>query len=95
MSTPNPLVAALIDALTDDDLADLAHRLQPHLADQRRSAEADDLLTTRETASYLRCGRQRVYDLRHAGDLAPERDGARLLFRRRELDRYLAERAGR
>lgn len=95
MSTPNPLIAAVIDALTDDDLADLAQRLQPHLLNQRRAAEEDDLMTTEEAAGYLRCDRQRIYDLRHSGALTPQRDGTRLLFRRRDVDRYLAERAGR
>jgi len=47
-------------------------------------------LTVDEAAKYFRCERQRVYDLVHAGDLEPRRDGRRLLFTREQLDSYLA-----
>jgi excisionase family DNA binding protein len=43
-----------------------------------------------EAADYLRCSRQRVYDLVHAGRLVPRRDGRRLLFHRDDLDAYLS-----
>lgn len=46
-------------------------------------------LNTDEAAEYLRCSRQRVFDLVHAGALEPARDGRRLLFRSDDLDRYL------
>jgi excisionase family DNA binding protein len=89
------LAAALLEDLEDDDLQALAERLRPLLG-IRSSAGESDLLTAQEAADYLRCrNRQRIYDLVHAGEITPERDGKRLLFRRAELDRHTRSRAGR
>jgi excisionase family DNA binding protein len=64
------------------------------LLDERGQLEPDDpLLDVDETAEYMRCKRQRVYDLHHARKIFAVRDGTRLLFRRSELDRYLEGRA--
>jgi excisionase family DNA binding protein len=46
-------------------------------------------LSVRETADYLRCSRQRVYDLLSQGALRRLKDGARVLVARDELDAYL------
>lgn len=54
------------------------------------SAPASPWLTVDETANYLRSARQRVYDLVNSGALEPARDGRRLLFKRDQLDAYLA-----
>jgi excisionase family DNA binding protein len=50
---------------------------------------APDILTVGETAQYMRCTRQAVYDRVHQGAIEPLRDGRRLLFRRAALDAYL------
>lgn len=74
--------AELVDAV--------AERVVDLLADRTAAAgPVSPWLTTDEAAEYLRCGRQRVFDLVHAGTLEPARDGRRLLFRRDALDRYL------
>ena len=47
-------------------------------------------LTFAEAATYARCSRQRIYDLRSSGRLTRHADGSRVLVDRRELDAYLA-----
>jgi excisionase family DNA binding protein len=42
-----------------------------------------------EAADYLRCSKQRVYDLTASGRLPVSKDGTRSLFRREWLDAYL------
>lgn len=42
-----------------------------------------------EAAAYLRCAKQRVYDLVSAGALERAGDGRRLLFHRDALDAYV------
>jgi len=82
--------------------ADFALTVPPELVDAiaRRAAEivAKDLqpattspwLTTDEAAAYLRANRQRVFDLTSQGRLKVHKDGARNLYRREDLDVYLA-----
>ena len=42
-----------------------------------------------EAADYLRCSRQRVYDLKSSGRIVSAQDGKRSLFHRDVLDAYL------
>lgn len=73
---------ALIDAIAD--------AVASRLAGQAPSGPSP-YLTVEEAADYLRGGRQRIYDLTHAGRLEPRRDGRRLLFHRDDLDAYLRD----
>jgi len=73
---------ALIDAIADA----VALRLNG----QAPASSVSPYMTVDEAAAYLRCSRQRVYDLVHDGKLEPRRDGRRLLFHRVDtLDAYL------
>ena len=45
-------------------------------------------LSVREAADYLRCSRQRVYDLLSQGALTRLKDGTRVLVARAEVDAY-------
>jgi excisionase family DNA binding protein len=70
----------------------LARALAPLVAEllaARAPATPSPYLTPDEAAAYMRCGRQRVYDLVSEGRLARVKDGARLLVRRDDVDRYL------
>jgi excisionase family DNA binding protein len=87
-----PIVTALLSELDDEALDRLAELLAPRLARRIAPTPATPWLDVDEAAAYLRCSRQRVYDLRHAGVLKPHRDGRRLLFRRDDLDAYLERR---
>jgi excisionase family DNA binding protein len=88
----NDLAHALVRALEPDDLEALAERLRPLLG-LRAPEDDDDLLTADEAAEMLRCKRQRIYDLRHQGELRAFRDGRRVLFRRSDVRAFLRARA--
>jgi excisionase family DNA binding protein len=66
----------------------LAERVAGLLAERDR-APSSPWLDVTEAADYLRCGRQRVYDLVSGGRLRVAKDGSRSLFRREWLDAYL------
>ena len=48
-------------------------------------------MTVPEAAEFLRCSRQRIYDLLSARRLARHKDGSRTLVLRAELERYVQE----
>jgi excisionase family DNA binding protein len=74
--------------LAPETLELIADRVGALLA-ARESTPASPWLDVSETAAYLRCSRQRIYDLVSAGRLRPAKDGSRSLFHRDWLDRYL------
>jgi excisionase family DNA binding protein len=49
----------------------------------------DEWLNVDEAAAYLKCKRQRIYDLSSEGRIPVHREGIRLLFSRRELDGWI------
>jgi excisionase family DNA binding protein len=55
-----------------------------------QSSRAEPWIGVQEAAEHLACKRHRVYNLVHQGRIEYRKDGARLLFRRSDLDRYLA-----
>jgi excisionase family DNA binding protein len=50
---------------------------------------ASPWLTAEEAADYLRCPLSRIRKLTMTGDLACERDGRRVLYRREDLDTFV------
>jgi excisionase family DNA binding protein len=88
------LVAVLADSLAPR----LADELAPRIADEleRRAAPFVDV---DEAAAFLRCDRQRIYDLCSSGRLTRHKDGSRVLISRMELEAHVngngARRAGR
>lgn len=89
MSQPT-LSVAVPDALVEA----IAQRVVQLLGEtDTRSAPASPWLDVDQAAAYMRCKRQRVYDLVSAGQLKPEKDGRRSLFKREQLDAYLEEAA--
>jgi excisionase family DNA binding protein len=89
------LARALLDELDDDDLAELARRLAPHLPQPEAPAE-DGWLDTRGAAAYLRVSVSRLHKLTAARAIPMHQDtpGGRCKFRRSELDRWREERSG-
>jgi excisionase family DNA binding protein len=73
----------------------VAERVLELLEERGGLGQPDDpLMTVEESAEYMRCSRQRVYDLlARQGDglarLKGVHDGRRRLIRKSELDRYL------
>jgi excisionase family DNA binding protein len=91
MAVSPPLAQAVLDALDDTALDALAELLAPRLAARLGTpAKVSPWLDASGSAEYLATTRARVYDLVQLGKLSPRRDGRRLLFRRDDLDRYLA-----
>ena len=92
-----PLVASVASVAAREGLSlaippELVERIAERAAElivQRSRAAPPELLTPVEAADYLRCGRQRVYDLLSQGRLRHLKDGARVLIRRADLLAYL------
>jgi excisionase family DNA binding protein len=59
------------------------------------STEPQAFIGVEQAAEHLACKPQRIYDLVSQGRLGCHRDGRRLLFRRPDLDAYLARTASR
>ena len=95
--TPERLLSArdrLATVLAPDLLAALEELVADRLAEmvlERQRVGPGEWLTVDEAADYLRCSRQRVYDLRSCGRLPKTGDGSRVLIRRSDLDRDLAD----
>jgi excisionase family DNA binding protein len=69
-------------------LEQIAEKVADILAENR--ADLPQYLTPAEAADYIRASKQRVYDLTSTGRLPVCKDGSRSLYRRLDLDRYLA-----
>jgi excisionase family DNA binding protein len=65
----------------------VAERAAELLSQQTRVDDA--WLDVGEAAEYLRCPTSRIYALTSAGKIPHHHDGARLLFRRSELDEWV------
>jgi excisionase family DNA binding protein len=76
-----------IDALVEQ----VADRVAELLADRLPAPASSPWLTAEEAADRLRCKPKRIYDLVREDKLPVHRDGARLLFRRDELDEYVLD----
>jgi excisionase family DNA binding protein len=79
---------ALIAAVADSLAPRLADELAPRIAEEleRRAAP---FLTVDEAAEYLRCDRQRIYDLCSSNRLSRHKDGSRVLVSRLELEAHV------
>jgi excisionase family DNA binding protein len=78
------LVAVLADALAPR----LAEELAPRIADELER-RAEPFVDVDEAAGFLRCDRQRIYDLCSSGRLTRHKDGSRVLISRMELEAHV------
>jgi excisionase family DNA binding protein len=77
-------------ALGADEIERIAERAAEIVEARASKSDADrPYLSVRECADYLRCSRQRVYDLLSQGSLSRLKDGTRVLVARAEIDAYL------
>lgn len=70
----------------------IARRVLELLAEEgsaNGAASLPEYLNVEEAAEYLRCSKQRIYDLLSARRLPKYRDGSRVLLKRSDLDSYL------
>jgi excisionase family DNA binding protein len=84
-----PAAELLLGDLVECVAARVAELLADRLAST--SSDASPWLDVNEAAEYMRCKPKRIYDLVSQHRLAAHRDGARVLFRREELDAYLLD----
>jgi len=76
--------------LPDELIESIAARAAELMAEKLPKAEPPSpYFTVQEASEYLRCSRQRIYDLLSAGRLTRRKDGARVLLSRAELEGYL------
>lgn len=74
--------------LTDAQLAEIAEHAAA-LVSPAAPAVPSPWLNVTDAAEYLRCSKDRIYDLIALDRLHPRRDGRRVLFHRDDLDTYL------
>ncbi|MGN6166743.1 MAG: helix-turn-helix domain-containing protein [Solirubrobacteraceae bacterium] len=84
----------ILDAFSEDDLDALAALLAPRMP-QPAAEEPSGWLDVTAAAEYLACKPARIYALTSARRIPFTKDCSRLLFNRRELDRWLADGGGR
>jgi len=80
-----PVTVVLPTEVVDE----IVKRVTEHVLEALAAQHAEPLptyLTVGEAAEYLRCSRQRIYDLRSSGQLSRLGDGRRALVSRVELD---------
>lgn len=85
-----PVVKALVREILQDNamLDELAKRVAVKVESSR---VPQPYLNTAEAAEFLRCGTQRIHTMVHQGRLRPLKEGARLMFRRTDLEALLVE----
>jgi len=76
--------------LDDDALDAVAERVAEILV-EREAGRPEPWVGVEEAAEHLACPPSRVYALTSACRIPHERDGSRLLFRRSQLDLFIAE----
>jgi excisionase family DNA binding protein len=81
--------------LDEESLHELARALEPYMSPHQGPRAVSPYMTTEEAAEYLRCDRQRVYDLLSQRRLTRIKEGSRTLVSRAELEQYLAASAPR
>ena len=81
---------ALTLAVPPELIDAIAERVTDMLA-ERQPQPAPELLTVDEAAEFLRCRRQRLYDLVSQDRLPHLKDGSRVLIRRVDLLAYLGD----
>ena len=78
-------------SIPDELIEELAQRISDKLREQIPSqpTTTSPWLTASEAATYLGCGKRRIYDLAGANRIPLHREGSRLLFRRDDLDGWI------
>ncbi len=79
LQIPDDLIEALAERIADKLSGSLPSQPKPQTP----------WLTASEAATYIGCGKRRIYDLAGANRIPLHREGSRLLFRRDELDGWI------
>jgi excisionase family DNA binding protein len=73
------------------ELVEIVAERAAELVEERSDARVEPWIGVREASAHLACPRSRIYALVSARRIPHRKDGSRLLFRRSELDAWLAE----
>jgi excisionase family DNA binding protein len=84
--TGSPLAIELPSAVVDE----IVERVAAVVLERVQAPAVSPYLSVDEAADYLRCSRQRIYDLLSSRRLTKLKDGSRVLVRRDELDDHLS-----
>jgi excisionase family DNA binding protein len=84
------IFTALIADATEDDLQQLAQLLTPFLHSQPNTNDVPGWLNLEQACEHLASKPSRLYALVSARRIPFAKDGSRLLFRRDELDKWVA-----
>lgn len=90
MRTQNQNATHLPDGWIEDVAGPIAIAVAEKIGQQIQPTPQSPYLSVAEAAEYMRCKRQRIYDLLSARSIGRYKDGKRVLLRRDELDAYLA-----
>lgn len=83
-----PVLEQLVAVLADSLAPRLADELAPRIAEELKR-RASSFATVDDGTAYLRCERQRIYDLLSAGRLTRYKDGSRVLLSRLQLKAHV------
>jgi excisionase family DNA binding protein len=89
MTTIAPPADAFFEAIVCAAVARAKDELRAELRAADRPTTSP-YLTVAEAADYLRCSKQRVYDLLSSRRLSKKKDGSRVLVERESIHAYLA-----
>jgi excisionase family DNA binding protein len=81
----------LINSISDRVTANLLKAEKSKLFKQNDPAEADDLLTVKDTAKFLHLSVPTIYGLIHRGELPMMKRSKRCYFSKKELIEYLKQ----
>jgi excisionase family DNA binding protein len=73
------------------ELVEIVAERAAELVEERSGARVEPWIGVRDASAHLACPASRVYALVSARRIPHRKDGSRLLFRRSELDAWLAE----
>src|SRR5256885_13574044 len=85
-----PTRAAELTVALPPSVVELIARRAAAIVTEALSAKPEPFIGVDQAAEHLACKPQRIYDLVSQRRLDSHRDGRRLLFRRSDLDAYLA-----
>ena len=92
--SPKPTNGSKLSLAVPDDLVEALAERVADLLSAREPDGPEPWIAVAAAAEHLACAPARIYALASARRIPHERDGSRLLFRRSDLDAWLAQGGG-
>ncbi|MGH2741824.1 MAG: helix-turn-helix domain-containing protein [Thermoleophilaceae bacterium] len=86
--------AEVLSLVIPRDVVESVAARAAELLEARRVSEVEPWIAVGDAAAHLACPRSRIYALVSARRIPHRKDGSRLLFRRSDLDAWLADGGG-